>query len=510
MTKSTKPPEVSEKLWNEIRSSRSLRVKLATESLYWFFHIYFGHYITYATAEFQKDIINKISDDNIDHLVIIAFRESGKSSIVSTVYPIWAMIGQMQKKYIVLVSQNQNLTQQHLRNLRSEIEANELFRGDFGNLEAESQEWGISALTMPRFGTRIEAISREQGVRGTRSGAYRPDLIICDDIEDTKSIRQQKERNKTHQWYTAEILALGSVNTKVVMVGNLLHKDSLPMRLIKAFDTGEQTGEHVSYPVVNERGDALWLGKYPDKTAVERHRKKIGHRVTWQREYMLNIVPDDEQIITSSMIQPYDVLPKRLQGQYWLHAISIDIAVSERDTADYTAIVQLIQVGRRSDVKIYVKPLPFNKRMKPHKTMNKIRELAELHPKAKIIIESTAAQVTFTDFAKEEGINVTGFSPRDDKRTRLTLIADKIANGTILFPRQGCEELISQLIGFETETHDDLVDALTMGVLELSRSERKTGTATFVRGPRGGVVAARARSNRRRKSIIDDDPYGWD
>lgn len=55
-----------------------------------------------------------------------------------------------------------------------------------------------------------------------------------------------------------------------------------------------------------------------------------------------------------------------------------------------------------------------------------------------------------------------------DKRARLSVAATYIKNGTVLFPRKGCEELISQLIYFGQETHDDLVDALVYLILGMA------------------------------------------
>jgi hypothetical protein len=49
-----------------------------------------------------------------------------------------------------------------------------------------------------------------------------------------------------------------------------------------------------------------------------------------------------------------------------------------------------------------------------------------------------------------------------------------------LFPEHGCEELIAQLIGFGVEKHDDLVDALTMAILEYSKEEQTQGSMTIV------------------------------
>jgi phage terminase large subunit-like protein len=42
-----------------------------------------------------------------------------------------------------------------------------------------------------------------------------------------------------------------------------------------------------------------------------------------------------------------------------------------------------------------------------------------------------------------------------------------IKNGTVKFPRTGCEELLAQMLGFGAEKHDDLVDAPVWLILDL-------------------------------------------
>jgi phage terminase large subunit-like protein len=57
--------------------------------------------------------------------------------------------------------------------------------------------------------------------------------------------------------------------------------------------------------------------------------------------------------------------------------------------------------------------------------------------------------------------------PTHDKRSRLMVVAPYIKNGTVLFPRSGCEQLLAQLFNFGVEGHDDLVDALVYLILGL-------------------------------------------
>src|SRR5437762_6973421 len=45
------------------------------------------------------------------------------------------------------------------------------------------------------------------------------------------------------------------------------------------------------------------------------------------------------------------------------------------------------------------------------------------------------------------------------------MAARYIKNGTVTFPRTGCEQLLNQLFGFGSEKHDDLVDALVYPIL---------------------------------------------
>lgn len=48
--------------WQQIRSSRTVRLAIATKSLYHFAHIYFGEFIRYPTAPFQKQIYKDLAD----------------------------------------------------------------------------------------------------------------------------------------------------------------------------------------------------------------------------------------------------------------------------------------------------------------------------------------------------------------------------------------------------------------------------------------------------------------
>lgn len=49
-----------------------------------------------------------------------------------------------------------------------------------------------------------------------------------------------------------------------------------------------------------------------------------------------------------------------------------------------------------------------------------------------------------------------------DKYSRLKSISHLVQDGTIVFPKKGCEDLIGQLVNFRVEKHDDLADAFSL------------------------------------------------
>lgn len=455
-------PQLSEKEWAMLRSQRKVRIGLVGNSFFWFFHLYFSHYITFPTAAFQKEIISAASDESIEHLVVMAFRGSGKSTIISTALPLWAATGQLQKKYILIVSQTQNQAQQHLKNIVQEIETNSLLRKDMWPYNAEENETGIMSIELPRFGAKIIAVSREQGVRGLRHGPHRPDLIIADDVEDSNSVKTKESRQKTYDWFTGELLPLGTDSTKFVTVGNLLHEDSLLMRLKKNFKNNPDS-MFLEFPICSDNV-STWPERYPTMEAIEKLRRRIGNRVTWEREYMLRLIPDEGQLVTSGMLRFYESLPDLSERKYFV--TGIDLAISERDKADYTAMVTLIVRGRGENLRLYVLPNPINKRLSFRKTLDTVKELAGLYGST-MYVESTAYQEAFIQQLEHEGVSAKGAKPINDKRSRLSLVTDKIERGVILFPKRGCEELIAQLVGFGIEKYDDLVDAFTLAILEV-------------------------------------------
>ncbi len=446
-----------------IARDRLVRRTVTRESHLMFFYVYFSHYVTYPIAEFQKDIF-RITEDSANKLVVIvAFRGSGKSTLVTFSYSLWAMLGVQQKKFVLIICQTQTQAKQHLINLKRELESNSLLRNDLGPFQEENGEWGASALVFPQLKAKIMAVSTEQSIRGLRHNQHRPDLIICDDLEDMASVKTYENRQKIYNWLCGEVMPLGDRGTRFVVVGNLLHEDSLVMRLRRDIDEGQRNGIFKMFPLLTTEGAVAWPGKYPTQEAIAEEKMKSGNEYAWQREYLLRIVPDEDQVIQKTWIHYYDALPQRRDTYHGIFT-GVDLAISQKETADYTAMVSAL-ISHDENFCVYILPNIINKRMNFPETIKQIKDISDANKKiysSHILVEEVGYQKAVVDQLTHDALNVEGIKVSADKRSRLISISAMIQSGKIKFPRHGAEALIRQIVGFGVERHDDLVDAFTL------------------------------------------------
>jgi len=423
--------------------------------------------MTHPTAGFQRELFALTERDDLEMLAVEAFRGSAKSTIMTMSLPIWAVLGRPGKKFVLLLSQTQRQSRQHFMNVRRELEGNSLLRRDLGPFQAEDDEWG-SALSLPKYGARITFASAEQSIRGIRHGPHRPDLIVADDVEDVQSARTKDGRDKIARWFTGEVVPCGSESTTVVVVGNLVHEDGLLARLQEQIKKRPEGREFRRYPLLDGRGRCLWKSRFRTKSDIERLRARVGDEVAWQREYLLRIIADEEQVIQRDWIQYYDQLPPREAG-FMFAVTAIDLAISESRRADYTAMVSAVvfkngKGGRR----IYVLPHPINRRMSFPTSIDCAKTVSEgiiFGRRSELVVEDVAFQAAYVQDLKRQGYHVAPYSVRGrDKRTRLALTSVHVQNGAVLFPRHGCKSLLNQVVYFGVEKHDDLSDAFSMCV----------------------------------------------
>jgi len=469
--------QISEKDLEQIKKQRSVRISIARDSHFWFFALYLGHYIKYPFGPFHSEMFSLTQNTDIRLAVLVAFRGSGKSTLMTLSYPIWAIVGMQQKKFVLILSQTQTQARLHMANIKRELESNDLLKADIGPFEEVSDEWGSNSIVISKYGARITVASTEQSIRGLRHGQYRPDLVICDDVEDLNSVKTREGRDKTFLWLTGEVLPIGDQDTKIVIVGNLLHEDSLLMRLKKGIDNEKLNGKYFAYPLLDIQNNIAWQAKFQTLADVEKLRATIGTDSAWYREYLLRIISDADRLVHPEWIQYYDRIPAEDSGDFHYTATGIDLAISQRESADYTAMVSAKVFGYNEKLKVYILPHPINERLNFPETYEKAKQLSKDLGDGhytKLFIEEVGYQAALIqDLSNHnvpaEGVKVSG----QDKRSRLALITHLIKQGKVLFPKGNqAEELIIQLTGFGAEKHDDLADAFSLLLLKILEEDQ--------------------------------------
>ncbi|MEI6305142.1 MAG: hypothetical protein WCP09_03980 [Candidatus Taylorbacteria bacterium] len=473
--------EIQKEKIDLIVKDQRIRRELTKACHHWFFHIYFAHYVKYKTARFQKELFEVTEDEKDKTVVIEAFRGSGKTTIMGTSYAIWSILGVQQKKFVLMIAKTESQARQYLANIKIELESNGLLRSDLGPFEEPDDEWRATSIVLPKYKARITVASIESSIRGIKHGAHRPDLIICDDLEDLDIVKTQESRDKMFKWLTGDVIPLGDKDTRLVIIGTALHHDSLITKLKTAIIEGRMDGITKKYPFLNADGTAMWPEKFPLQTDIDTLRKSVPSLQAWEREYMLNIVSDDNQLIRPEWIQYYDELPPNDNLRY--AGMGVDPAIGQKSDNDSTAIVSGNIYGRKKSLKIYVLANPINEQLDFTETISRVKSLSTTLGNGVPVsmwIESVAYQKAIVDQLRSDGYPAkewkTGGS---DKRARLSLVSNHIQSGTVVFPRKGAEKLITQLLGFGSETHDDLCDALGILVLSVIEQDSRINKGYF-------------------------------
>lgn len=456
---------------------RTFRIALVTKSHFWFFHYYFGQrYARYPTADFQREIFNITENPDLQNIVITAFRGSAKSTIITLSYVIWSIVGIKQKKFAIILGRTQLNTQPNLNAIKKELEENDMFRKDFGPFKEEIDTNGTTqSILLPDYNAQISTRSIGQNIRGIKHFQYRPDLIIADDIEDSESVRTQENRDKMFDWLTGDVLPAGDLTTQLVFIGTPLHNDSILMRLKSIFEDKNPRNTFKEFPIVNESGIPLWQGKFKTQEDITNERNKCFNETAWQREYLLKIVDSEDQIIKREHIHYYDEI---VGVEHRFSALSVDPARSLKQGADYTAIVSGKMFDYDRNAKLYIMPNPVNARMTTDQLIQKVKSVAlainDNGFYARAYVEDVGFQGIITDLLKVEGVPAKPFPVRGwSKEDRLRAVSSLIELGCVVFPRNGAEELINQILGFGKEKHDDLVDACTMLILQAFEDIKK-------------------------------------
>jgi predicted phage terminase large subunit-like protein len=209
----------------------------AERSLAFFARTYFPHYCSAAPSvmhEWLFDRLGRLTRAKAGaKLALAAPRGEAKSTLVTQIFALWCVV-QGRRHYIPIIMDAFDQAATMLEAIKVELEANPRLRLDFPKACGEGRVWQAGVIVTAN-NIKIQAFGSGKRMRGLRHGPHRPDLVVCDDLENDENVRSPEQRDKLEAWLKKTVLRLGPADDSldVIVIGTILHYDSVLSRLLK-------------------------------------------------------------------------------------------------------------------------------------------------------------------------------------------------------------------------------------------------------------------------------------
>lgn len=420
-------------------------------------------YFPLETPPFHKEILDLISNKDNRRVGVIAPRGHAKSTTVDMTYPLWAGCFE-QEEFIVIISDTYTQAAEFINALKDEFENNPKIKWLFGNMKGDDWQDGEFVLSN---GIKYAAKGSGMKIRGIRHRHTRPTLMIFDDIENDENIKSAEQRQKLYHWFTKATIPALARGGRAVVIGTILHFDSLVNKVMKQQDIFKSWQTRVFYAITTDEDGtehALW----PEHRSLEKLKsmrdnpndQEFVGSIAFAQEYQHKPFSEEDAIVKPDWIKECE--PSQAPDEYSRQArvLTVDPAASERQTADPTAMI-VADLG--ADGNVYVRAIR-NQRTSPSITAETIQNLYETYQPQVVGIEQGALGLVFRDLLA--GLPVIGLKPDKDKVRRLLAVSRFFEAGKVFLVKdiQNGQALREQLIEFPKGTHDDMVDAIVYAI----------------------------------------------
>jgi predicted phage terminase large subunit-like protein len=425
------------------------------------------------------------------YVAIAAPRNHAKSTAITFAYTLAATLFR-ERRFVLIVSDTEAQAVNFLGLIKQELSENQDIIQLFGlklnekgvvQFSKESENDLIVEFTDgSKF--RIIAKGSEQKLRGLLWNGLRPDLIVCDDMENDEIVMNQDRRKKFQRWFYGALLPCRAQNGIVRYVGTILHMDAMLENLmpigsdkqtvhedLKMYTTKRTLWKSVKYRAHSDDfTQLLWPERWPEeKLKAERAeyiRQGLGD--VYSQEY-LNI-PIDE---STSYFKKVDFLPLRPEDRKMAlnYYITVDLAISEKQKADWCVfLVAGVDEERRIQVRNVIR-----ERLDGKEIADTLLSLHNVYRPIAIGIEEGQISKTIGPFLNESMVAsniypnlVTLKHMGKDKLARSRSIQARMRAKSVKFDTEAdwFQHFQDECIRFPRDKHDDQVDAFSyLGVM---------------------------------------------
>ncbi len=301
------------------------------------------------TPDFHVELWDLMCSDN-RYVAVAAPRGHAKSTAVTHCFTL-ASICFRTRDNIMIVSDTESQAVNFIGDIKREFVENEHLISLFQvkQLVRDTQTEFIVQFE-DGHEARVVAKGSEQRLRGVKWRNKRPDLIICDDLENDEMVMNDERRQNFRAWFTQALVPSGSDDCIIRVVGTILHLDSLLERMMpKLGDPNTIENGLIQYSIapkswVSYRYKAhnedysliLWPEKFNEQRLKEIRQLYVeqGMPEGYSQEY-LNY-PIDE---STAYFKKRDFVEERQDGEHMDYYIAADLAISQKDRTAYTVFV---------------------------------------------------------------------------------------------------------------------------------------------------------------------------
>lgn len=417
----------------------------------------------YVYAEHLQKLNKKLLDvasGKIKRLMVFMPPRHGKSELISKYFPAW-YLGTHPNDRIILTSYEADQAAGFGSKARDLLKAYERVYGvRVNDGSAARNRWDIDG----HAGGMVTA-----GVGGAITGKGAEVFIIDDPIKNNEQANSVTIREKAKDWYRTTAFTRLTPTGKVVIVQTRWHEDDLSGWLL---NESNEDWDVLTLPAISDEGKALW----PDHFGLEKLltiKKEMGE-YWFSAMYQQTPQPAEGAIFKRSWLKYYE--PGTIYMDDHTKYTGWDLAISEKETADYTCSCT-VSVDPRTN-NIYILDWTREHISAPEQRNLVIQQYDRWNPMV-VGIETNAYQLALPQMVLEQRmIPIKNIPTFKDKVTKLTSGFTFFEQGKVFLPigHHLLGEFENEYTRFPQGTHDDLLDATNMAI-ELA----KTGNNPFTK-----------------------------
>lgn len=436
-----------------------------------------------ASPEFHSEMWELCTSTN-KYVAIAAPRGHAKSTAVTLGYGLATLLFR-ERKFMILVSDTESQSSLFLGNIKTQLMENDQLIDLFGIkrepdgkvkfLKDSETDIIVEFDNGDKF--RIIAKGSEQKLRGLLWNNSRPDLIICDDMENDELVMNKDRRAKFKRWFTAALLPCLSDKGIIRVVGTILHMDSMLENLMaKPYDKQTITlplkqystkrGKWVSVKYRAHTDDfktLLWpQKKSPDFFKMEKQDAfEKGLQDVYSQEYLNIPIDESNTYFRRADFRPMAEVDFNKPVRFYITA---DLAISDKETADYSVFI----VGSVDEDKVLQIRNVIRERMDGREIVDTLMALQRQYQPEAIGIEEMQVSKAIGPFLREEMVKHNNFISLyplkhggKDKLTRSRSIQARMRASGCKFDKSQdwYQTFEDECMRFPRDKHDDQVDA---------------------------------------------------